>query len=187
MTGGKRAKSGGVTLVEVLIASSVMIVMCLALGTLMRWGMLFWKSEQNRIGISFELRRGVHSVARELTQTRADQVQLVPADGVWYPSISFSVPQDLNGDGTVLDAAGAIEWNLSRITYSRGGLDNLQIRRTQGAAVADTGFGVTDLAFRRTFAKPSVVEIRMQVQPRNVPGEHQPQAVTLSTQVRLRN
>lgn len=180
-------RSRGVTLVEVLIASSVMIVLCLALGTLMRWGMLFWKAQQNHIAISFELRRGVQAIVRELTQTRADQVQLAPADNAWYPSIRFAVPQDVNGDGTVLDNAGALEWNPNPITYSRGGLDNLQIRRTQGAAVADTGLGVMDLAFRRTTANPSVVEIRMRVQPRNVPGEHQPQPVTLSTQVRLRN
>lgn len=183
----RRTKGRGITLVEVLIASSVMIVMCLALGTLMRWGMLFWKSSQTHLAVSMELRRGMQAMARELTQTRADQVQLAPADNAWYPSIRFAVPQDLNGDGTVLDNAGLLEWNPSPITYSRGGLDNLQIRRTQGVTAADTGVGVMDLAFRRSAANPSVVEIRMRVQPRNIPGEHQPQPVTLSTQVCLRN
>lgn len=207
----KRSQRGqqGFSLVEVMVTSGIAVGMALSLGMVLWAGARDWQAGQNQMTTSFELRRGIHSMARELAQTntQVNQGQLeVLVNGVWmlwppspppppdepsYPSVRFRVPQDLDGDGTVLDAAGVPEWSLVPITYSLvtplG--EQQQIQRTQpGVAGVVTpltvAYGVTALSFRRQAATPSVLEMNVTVQRGAANGA---QPVTLSTRVRLRN
>lgn len=185
-----RKRQRGFSLVEVLVVSVMAGVMALAVASVIRMGLRSWQSSENQMTVSFELRRGIHSMARELSQTRSDQLEIpglgaMPADGVFYNSIRFRIPQDVDLNGTVLDAAGTLEWAPSQITYSLGGINGRQVQRTQGT-VTTLAHGVTVLQFRRLAANPSVVEMTMTVQRGADRGGYVQQA-DLSTRIRLRN
>ncbi len=123
-------------------------------------------------------------MSRELASTQTGQLS-VPADGNWYANLTFRVPQDQNGDGTVLDSQGVLEWS-SPITYSLGGLDGRQAQRTQAGVVRILANGVTALGFRRQAATPSVLEINLTVLKGGSTTSFTQQA-SLGTRVRLRN
>ena len=178
----------GFSLIELLLVSGMTAGMCLVLATGLRMGYCSWQVGENSMTVSFELRRGLDAMSRELAQTQVALLKVpgvgpMPADGNFYNSVQFQIPQDVDGNGTVLNAAGALEWSPSTITYSLGGG---HLQRTQGGTVSVLAHGVTALQFRRLAANPSIVEMSMTVQKGNVPGGFVLQAVR-STRIRLRN
>ena len=184
-------RTRGFSLVELLVVSAMTVGMCLTLAYVVRMGLRSWQTTSNRMTVSFELRRGLNAMSRELVQTRASLLQVpglgsMPADGNFYSGVQFPIPQDVDGDGTVLNGSGVLEWSPNLITYSLGGLDGRQVRRTQGGAVSVLAHGVTSLQFRRLVATPYIVEMRVRVQRGSATGGFINQA-DLSTQIRLRN
>lgn len=180
----------GFSLVEMMIASAIVMGICLALIAVIRMNHRSWQTRENSMTISFELRRGVDAMTRELSQTQQQWLELAgggafPADGVVRSSIQFRMPQDNDGDGTVLDAAGATEWSAP-IVYSLGGLDGRQIVRAQGGNNRVLAHGVTALSFRRAAAFPSMVEMGLTVERGNASGGFL-QQVNHGTRIRVRN
>ncbi len=170
---------------EMLMAFAIMAGMSLALMAALRMGQRSWKTQDAQTAVSAQLRQGMLSMTREIAESRAGWLS-IPADGVWYPNLTFRVPQDLNGDGTVWDAAGVLEWSLP-VTYSVGGVDGNQVQRVQqGAAVRVVAYGVTALQFRRQPATPLMVEIALTVQKGLTTSGFANQA-NLNSRVRLRN
>ena len=144
-----------------------------------------WQVEQARMTVSGELRRGIDSMGRELTSSQAGQLD-IPADGSWHTSLTFRVPHDNDGNGTVLSSStGALEWS-SPITYSLGGDGGNQVLRTQGVASQVLANGASTLQFRRQAASPAIVEIQVVVQRGNTTGDF-PNQGSLVTRIRLRN
>ena len=186
-----RAGADGFSLVEVLIVSVMAAGICLVLASVIRMNLRGWQARENQMAVSYELRRGIHAMARELARTRSDQLEVpgvgaMPANGNFYNSLRFRIPQDVDGNGSVLDGAGAVEWSPNQITYALGGSGGLEVRRTQGAAGSTLAYGVTGLRFRRQAATPLVVEMSLTVQKGAVSGGFVQQA-DLSTRIRLRN
>ncbi len=187
----KPRRSGGFSLVEVLVVSVMVSGIALVLASVIRMSLRGWQARDNQMTVSYELRRGIHAMARELERTRSDQLEVpgvgaMPADGNFYNSIRFRIPQDVDGNGTVLDGAGAIEWSPNQITYALGGVGGLEVRRTQGAAAGTLAYGVTGLRFRRQAATPLMVEMSVTVQKGATSGGFIQQG-DLSTRIRLRN
>ena len=187
----RRAQCRGFTLVEMLVVSVVVAGMCLTFAAVIRMGLRTWQSKENQMTVSFELRRGIHAMARELEQTRSDQLEVpglgaMPADGNFYSSVRFRVPEDMDGDGTVIDGSGVLEWSPNQVVYALGGAAGQEVQRTQGAAVSTLANGVTALQFRRLAANPSVVEMSVTAQRGTTNGGFLNQA-SLSTRIRLRN
>ena len=181
----------GFSLIELTVVSLMTVGMCLALAAVLRMGQRSWQAGQNHMTVSFELRRGINAMSRELAQTQAGLLQVpgagaLPANGNFYNSVQFQVPQDVDGNGNVLDGAGALEWSPNAITYSLGGVDGRQVQRSQGGAVSVLAHGVTALQFRRLTTNPSIVEMRMTVQRGSSMGGFINQA-DLTTRIRVRN
>ena len=183
MKNSNRVKRG-FGLLELLIATVVMSAMAVVLAAVLRMGQRSFQTTQNTMTISYELRRGINLMSRDLAQTQAAQMD-IPADGNWYDNLSFRIPEDMDANGTVLDSAGALEWSNS-IQYALGGVDNQQVQRTQNGNTQVLAHRVTLLQFRRTVANPSIVEVNFQVERgANLGGFLQQANVT--TRVRLRN
>ena len=180
-------RSRGLTLTELMVANAIVAGMALVLAATFRESQRSWQTRENTMTVSFELRRAIQSMTREMSESSAQWLQIpgvgpFPADGVTYNSIQFRIPEDANGDGSVVDAAGNIEWGVP-IVYR---INNQQITRTQGAAVQVLANGVTALGFRRLAASPLVLEMNVTIQRgANLGGFAQQSNV--GTRVRLRN
>lgn len=175
----------GFTLVEMMVAATIVALVSGIVVAVLRTGQQSWQVEQARMTVSMELRRGLDAMSRELASSRSGQIIGVPADGNWYTSITFRVPQDINGDGSVLDGSGALEWS-NIILYSLGANNGNQVQRIQSGAATVLANGSTSLRFRRQPSTPNVVEISMTVLRGANTGDFTNQG-TLGTRVRLRN
>lgn len=180
----RERREKGFGLLEMLIASVVMAAMALVLAAVLRMGQRSFQTTQNSMTISYEIRRGISEIAKDLAQTQAAQMN-IPADGNWYNNLSFRIPQDMDANGTVLNNAGVLEWS-NPVQYVLGGVDNQQVQRIQNGATRVLAHRVTLLQFRRTPANPSIVEVNFQVQRGAVLGGFIQQA-NVTTRVRLRN
>jgi len=183
--GVRRHQQAGFSFVELMVVTGIMALVSGMLVVALRMGQQSWQVEQARMTVSMELRRGLDAMSRELASSQSGQLVGVPADGTWYTSLTFRVPQDLNGDGTVLDANGALEWSPP-VVYALGGTGGTQILRIQNNATRVLANGATTLRFRRQAATPNILEISMTVLRGVNTGDFTNQG-TLNTQVRLRN
>ncbi len=174
--------SNGFTLMEILVATAIMAGIGGVFFSTLRMNQQSWESAQSHLAVSGELRRGMNEMSREIVASESTQVD-IPADGAWYPSINFPVPQDLDGDGTVLNGAGVLEWS-DPITYTLNGTQ--VIRRQNNTNDRVVANGVTDLEFRREVASPDIVEMQMTVREATGTGDF-PSTGTITTRVRLRN
>ena len=177
----------GFTLPELMIANAIVAGMAVMLVATFRESQRSWQTRENTMTISFELRRGIQSMTRELSESSGQWLQLpgvgaFPANGNTFNSIQFRIPEDINGDGAVLDGAGNIEWSAP-IVYQ---LNNQQIIRTQGANVRVLAHGVTVLGFRRLAATPMVLEMNVTIQRGANLGRFVQQS-NVGTRIRLRN
>ncbi len=184
-------KRSGFTLVEMLIVSVMASVMALAFAAVMHMGTRTWQSRENQMVLSMELRRGIQSMVRELAQTNTTQLEVpgvgaMPANNTFYNSVRFRIPEDTDGNGSVLDGAGSVEWSANQITYALGGVDGRQIQRTEGGAVTVLANRVTAVQFRRLTATPQILELTMTVQHGNSTGGYLQQA-NHTTRIRMRN
>lgn len=170
---------------ELLITCAIVAGISLVLMAVLRMGQRSWKIQDAQSSVSMHLRNGMADMSREIAESQAGWLN-IPADGLWYNSLTFRVPQDVDGNGTVWDAAGALEWS-NPITYSLAGPDGNQLQRVQQGAVNRVlAYGVTALQFRRQAATPLVVEIGLTVQRGATTSGFLNQA-DLNTRVRLRN
>ena len=206
----------GFSLVEVAVASALATAMSLGMVLVMRAGERVTQVEGDQMSISSELRRGMNSMASNLLSTRSNQLLRPAGGGAWvawadnppdlatYAGLRFRMPQDLDLNGTVLDAAGIVEWSINTFTFELGGVNGqelLRVERDPGGAVVVNAinpldnprrlaYGVTALTFRRWPGATSVIEISMTVQRGAVvpgaptSGEAQPDSLT--TRVRMR-
>lgn len=195
----KRRGQKGFTLVEVAIASGIAVGMSLTCAYVLRTEARGWQSSESEISDSFELRRGLSSMARELTKSSGSQLEVLingawtamPANGNPYTALQFRVPEDsADANATVLDAAGNVEWSANPIIYDTAlmaGGSTALVRTQTGAAVTPLtlAYSVTAVTFTRPVPPDdSVVIISLTVRRGAAYGN---QASTLSTRVRLRN
>ena len=175
----------GFTILELLVATAIMAGMSGVFLATLRMNQQSWETSQSYLTVSGELRRGINEMSQELASSRLDQIGGVPADGVWYDEITFAVPEDLDGDGTVLDASGDMEWS-NPITYST--VAEQALREQDGSDDRVMANGVQVLEFKREPGAllEEIIEIRMTVERAADTGDFSNQAV-LSTRVRLRN
>ena len=111
----------GFTLIELTMTAglaSAYAVMLLALIFNLRntTGMI-----EGRSTAADNARNTMYSLTKELRQASRASLTIGPG-----PAITYRIPQDLDGDGTVLDAAGNIELGAPR-TIERGGLRDRQL------------------------------------------------------------
>ncbi len=172
----------GFTLIELMVSSAIAMAVGLAITMLLKVNQQSWEVSHAYFGSSLELRRAA-AMSRELVAAVNSTVS-IPADGAWYNTISFRVPQDMNGDGVVVFSNGSLEMS-NPITYSLGGsTGNLVIRTQEGKNDRAVALGVSALQFRRQAANPEMVEIQITVQ-RGM-GDFKNQGSWI-TRVRMRN
>lgn len=191
--GSRTRTPAGWTLTELLVAVAVFGIVATALMALVLSAQRSWASGTSQLVLTTELRRGLDRMSRELVESAVAQVRQLPVTGAWAAQMDFRVPQDRTGDGSVLDATGAIvEWS-DWVTYQRGPNNQCQrvVTPAGGAAATEVvAARITALQFRHVLdagtGQPSgTIEIQMTASAINEYGEVVSR--TMGTRVRVRN
>jgi type II secretory pathway pseudopilin PulG len=129
------------SLVEVLVASFIFTILGSLVALYLAQGIQSWEVGITQADLQAQARPAMDKMLRELKNaTRTDAG--IPSPQLSIPaapdnnSITFYLPQDQDGDGTIIDATGNIEWNTDNpIKYQRDASLNQLIRTVED----DTG------------------------------------------------
>ncbi|MBI4226685.1 MAG: prepilin-type N-terminal cleavage/methylation domain-containing protein [Candidatus Omnitrophica bacterium] len=187
-----RPRHAGFTMTELLVVLALFGIVSAALVTLLLSAQRSWTTGSGQAVLTAELRRGLDRISRELVGSAAGRVQRPPVNGAWDTQMTFQIPQDRNGDGAVLDAAGAIvEWS-DLINYQRGARNSCLRRVGAGAALQSETVAnhITDLRFRQildaqTQQPVGIIEIQMTASTITEAGDVMSR--TMATRVKVRN
>lgn len=140
------------TLVETMIAGGLL----LAIGSMVLLWLLgasdFWWTSSTQSQLRLNTQQTISRVLSDLRNaTRATpgtppSVSIPAAPG--NTTITFYLPTDLDGNGSIIDANGAIEWDLANsLQYSFWPPPHAQLRRIQGAQQVVVANDVTNVQF----------------------------------------
>lgn len=190
----ERTNNAGFSLVEVLFASTILVVV---LG--MFYGIYFsgcdvWESSRLRADLQAETRNAIKGMAWELRGATRSSTQN-PSPNLLIPAvpnniqIDFCLPVDNDGNGVITDAGGAIEWDTDNtIVYRLIPASGRLVREAQGVEriIAQD---VEDVRFIDTTMDPtlSARELKILVAVRKTTAKARVISFTLSSMVRMRN
>ena len=157
----------GFTLIEVLMAVGILGIVSLVVVAFLGSTRSTWAEGSGQVVLSSQLRQAMDRISRELVQCPVGQIDQPDADGQWSDTVVFRIPEDQDGDGSVLDENGNIvEWS-NWIRYLLNGEEN-RLERRMTTGIPDPLFltqtmasRMTGLEFRRQGGTPDVVEIRL--------------------------
>lgn len=172
----------GFTLVEVLITVFIFSLIFMAMFGVLSVGVGSWHTDDVEAGLNQELRKTLMVMNKQLRQSRTSVVTGVPADDNYYTSITFKVPEDVDGDGDVIDSLGNIEWS-GDINYSLNA--NNQIIRSTQSGSSILANNISSLQFRRPAGNPDIIEIYITAQKATSMGRNLGSSIASS--VRMRN
>lgn len=135
----------GFTLVEIMVTSVILAVLIVALFLVLSIGQSSWLNADVSIQLRQEIARAIIVMGQELNETSPAKINITLNNP--GSSIIFKVPQDLNGDGYVVTAAGDLEWSPS-IAYSLNASGQIQ-RAVSGGATTIIANNITALQFTR--------------------------------------
>lgn len=169
----------GFTLVEIIIVAFLFSIISAAIFSVLATGRNSLSAGESQMSVQQACRNSLDAMVKELRQTAASKIPDVPANGVNYSSITFQVP-------TVISATGPT-WSAD-IRYSLGGLNGMQLLRTQSGNQRVMGNNISSLIFNRSAASPNVVNVSVTAQKNTFSGFTARQStITLTSQVKLRN
>ena len=147
----------GFSLIEVLVAIVIMTVILAGVFMAMGVGQRSFFTGDTETELREDITRAVMTMDGEISQTKPTRTNL--DIGETANSITFSVPNDNNGDGSVVDALGSIEWSAN-IVYSRNASN--QLIRTFGGVNRVIANNIVTLQFQRTQDRIIQVDITAQ-------------------------
>lgn len=174
----------GLSLVEVLVTVVLLSFIMGVCYALLISGSDSWETNNARVELQQELRKGTDWITRDLRQAGSASITDVPANGTTYTSITF-----YKGAGA---SGGNLVWDSNTTKYLLGGSGSTQLQRQIGAQTpAVVAQDIQVLQFSRSSSNPNVVNVTLQAQkatPRgkNLSGKTSIQA-SMSFKIYLRN
>jgi prepilin-type N-terminal cleavage/methylation domain-containing protein len=169
----------GFTLLEIIIVAFLFSIISVAIFSVLSAGRNSLSVGESQVSVQQACRNGLDAMAKELRQTSTTTIPNVPANGTNYATITFRIP-------TVIAAAG-ITWS-SDIQYSLGGLNGIQLIRTQSGNQKVLANNISSVSFSRATTNPNIVNISLTAQKNTFPGFTARQStITLAAKVKLRN
>ena len=183
----------GWTLIEAVLATTMLLVVFGGALALLNLQSDFWELATTQTDSRSEVERIMASVVKELRLARrvtagiAPNISIPAAPG--NTTMTFYVPTDVDGDHTVLDAIGAVEWNTAdpiQLTYDAA---SQQLRRLQGGVTRVLATHVTAATFSDQAIDGTLAsnEVRVALTTQQMTAHQRPVAMSASTVVRLRN
>ena len=167
----------GFSLVEILVTVLIFSVLAAAVNTVLLVGDASWQTNSVQVELQQELRKAMDWMKDDLRQTGSSAIADVPADGVWYATITFQMATGISG--------GKIAWNSNATQFVLGGTDSNQLQRIENLITRVLALNIESLQFRRLATAPNVLEVALQSQKDTVKGDTI--TSTLDFKVQLRN
>lgn len=169
----------GFTLVEIIIVAFLFSIISAAIFSVLATGRNSLSAGESQISVQQACRNSLDAMVKELRQAGALTISDVPANGANYTAITFQIPVSISATGPT--------WSAN-IRYSLGGLNGMQLLRTQSGNQRVMGNNISSLIFNRSAANPNLVNIIVTAQKNTFSGFTARQsAITLTSRVRLRN
>lgn len=149
----------GFTLIEVIVSVSIFLVLILAVFNVMDVGRSAWFSADVSVELRQEIIKALMAMEKELKETRPAQISL--GIGTSSSSLTFKIPQDNNGDGTILDSLGNVEWS-GNIVYALNASN--QIIRTALGVTSILANNIVNLQFSRPTSPLQLLQIDITAQ-----------------------
>jgi prepilin-type N-terminal cleavage/methylation domain-containing protein len=144
----------GFTIIELLVVVLITAVIMTLLLLIMNVGQRSWFTGDVAIELRDQAVRAVTTMNKEISATRPSKTDLTI--GETDNSFTFYLPHDNDGDGSVVDSDGNIEWSAA-VTYSLNALN--QIIRSQEGVNSVLGTNIASLEFTRTSDRIIQVDI----------------------------
>ncbi len=183
----------GFTLVETMVAGTIMLSMSL-LVTVWLTGVsdLWWTAHSQseaRTASHLLVNRLVGELRSGTRRAAGSPPNAVIPAAPGNTRITFTLPADLDGNGTIVDAIGAIEWdNANPVQYVYVPAQ-LQLQRLQGVNVRVLADGVQGVTFEDAAINPALLQNEVRVTltlQRRTPRGRTVSATAVET-LRLRN
>ena len=158
----KGNSSLGFTFVETLMAIFIFSVIMTASYVTLLSGTFSWQINNTEIELQQELRKAVDWMAEDLRQAGTSSITNVPADGVWYATITFKISAGVNN--------GNILWAGSSTQYLLGGTGSTQLQRKIGSQTQVIAQNIASLQIRREAGTPKIVEVALRAEKRTPEG-----------------
>jgi type II secretory pathway component PulJ len=184
----------GLTLLEVLVSTAILAAAVAMIYGIYATGSELWETKRDQADLQATARRALDEMAKELRQATRTSAQgpspnlviTAPPDNT---QIDFYLPRDIDGNGSLVDAAGNIEWDTGNlITYY---LDpaTRTVKCTEGAQERIVAHDVSDLKFidHNIEAPLYLTELRITLTLSRVTPRQRTLTITLSSTIRLRN
>jgi len=151
----KKELSRGFTLLEVMVTVLILSFLVGALYVSMNAGQRTWEVNRAQIDLQRELRKSMEQIKKDLFETGSAAIVDVPADDVWYTSITFHIPN------TALN--GSILWESNTFQYILGGTGLTELHRinSMGPATDIVAHDIQSVQFRRQSATPNIMEVAL--------------------------
>ena len=140
-----------------MVVGAIVTIVLFALLGLWEVAWSSFASAEAQTRVNQELRKGVEFIVGDVTEAGVDTIAGVPADGVWYPSVTFEKPAGV--------ASGELVWSGTAITYALGGEQLLRTTAGDQRVVANR---ITSFKVRREAAAPAVLEFLVSSQQTSV-------------------
>ncbi len=119
---GRRIQNG-FTLVEVLLATAILVVISAIMMSFLIQGSSLWQFITNQSDLRSTARNAMNYMTQELRNSTRTSSE-IPSVNLSIPStpnnnsVDFYLPRDLDGNGYIIDSLGATEWDKSnKIQY----------------------------------------------------------------------
>src|SRR5690348_12219687 len=86
----------GITLVEMLIAVSILSLLVGSLYVILNAGQASWETNRTKIELHQETRKAMDWMINDLRQAGNSSIVDVPANGTWYNQITFKTPSGVS-------------------------------------------------------------------------------------------
>ena len=167
----------GTTLVEALITVLLFTMLFGAAVAVLLSGSDSWQVNSVMAELQQERRKAVEWMKEDLLQGGYSTITNVPADGVWYTTITFNTSAGVSG--------GNITWSTNTVRFLLGGSGSTELQKVSGSTTKVIAEDIHTLQFRRQSTTPSVVEVSLTAQKNTLKGATL--SATTTFKVKMRN
>ena len=161
-------KTKGFTLVEIMIASSIFMILLASVFAVMNAGKSSWFTGGTVVELRQEIAKAFMVMEKELRETCPNSNCTNFEEGDSGSSIGFKLPQDKDHDGTILDSLGDVEYSNNMTTYALNGAN--QITKTISGKTTVLANNITSLQFNRPEGSVNLLYVTITAQKKSPTG-----------------